>query len=61
MITLKIDEKSKTATITLPLVESPQPSASGKTVSIADARNQQTDVVHQGKALKVTAQVYYKP
>jgi hypothetical protein len=57
---LTIDEKKGVAIIELPL-QAPRTSATGKTVNIAEARNQHTDVVFQGKNMKVTAQVYYKP
>lgn len=57
---LTIDKTKNTATIVIPL-NPPRTSASGATVSIAETRNQQTDVVHDGKAIKLTVQVYYKP
>lgn len=57
---LTIDEKKGVAIIEVPL-QAPRTSATGATVSIAECRNQQTDVVHNGKTLKVTAQVYFKP
>lgn len=57
---LTIDEKKNVAIVELPL-QPPRTSATGKTVNIAESRNEQTQVVHQGKALKVNCQVYYKP
>jgi hypothetical protein len=57
---LKIDEKTNTAIITIPL-QPPRESASKATWSVAETRNQATDVVLAGKALKLTVQVYYKP
>lgn len=58
---LTIDDKKKVAIIEIPLNDSPRTSTTGATVSVAETRNQQTNVVLQGKALKVTCQVYYKP
>lgn len=55
-----IDDKKKEVTIVLPL-QTPRTSATGATVSIAEARNQQTDVVFEGKPIKATVQIYYKP
>lgn len=60
MAKVTIDEKKKEVTIVLPLNEHPEPSASGKTTPIADARNEKTDVVFQGKPIKVNCQVYFK-
>jgi len=57
---LIIDAKKNVAIIEIPL-QAPRTSATGKTVNIAEARNQQTTVVHEGKALKINCQVYYKP
>jgi len=59
--TLKIDEKRKVAVIEIPLNPTPRTSATGATVSVAETRNQQTDVVYLGKQIKLTCQVYYKP
>lgn len=56
-----IDVKKKEVTIVLPLLDTPRTSASGATCSYAETRNEATDVVHEGKAIKVTAQVYFKP
>ena len=57
---LTIDKAKNKAIIEIDL-QAPRTSATGKTVNIAEVRNQQTDVIHDGKALKVTAQVYFKP
>lgn len=57
---LTIDKVKKVAIIEIPL-QDPRPSSTGATVSIAEARNQHTDVTHDGHQIKVTAQVYWKP
>lgn len=59
---INIDRKAKTVTITLPLMEIPRTSSTGATCNIAEARNEFTGIQwDNGKELKVTAQVYFKP
>lgn len=56
-----IDEKRKVAIVEVPLLEQHQTSSSGSTISVALARNERTPVVYQGKPIRVSCQVYYKP
>jgi hypothetical protein len=59
--TLKIDEKAKTVTITLPLEEG-APSNSGKNIVIASTHGTaSTDVQYKGKVVRMGVNVFYKP
>jgi hypothetical protein len=58
MAQIKIDEKAKTVTITLPLLETH--AVHPNTISVAETRNENLGVKFQDQDMKVTAQVYYK-
>ncbi len=56
-----IDEKAKTITIVLDL-DSPRPSASGKTLVVASTRgNSTTDATVDGKPVTVGVNAYIRP
>ena len=56
-----IDLKSKTLTVVMPL-ETPKPSASGKTMVIASTRgNMVSDAQFNGKAVTIGLNAYFKP
>ena len=56
-----IDEKAKTLTLVMDL-DSPAPSASGKTMVVATTRgNTKTDAMVDGKAITVGVNAYFKP
>jgi hypothetical protein len=58
-VTVELDKKKKTLTITMPL-ESPRPSASGKTRLIASTRGVKSGAVsYMGKAVSVVANAFY--
>ena len=60
---VKIDEKAKTLTITLPLQPDGTRSASGKTMVVATTRGNQVapDAVVNGKPITIGVNAYYKP
>jgi len=58
---ITIDQKAKTATIVVDLME-PVASSTGNTESLASVRNQDTGLKHtDGRPIKLTCQVYVKP
>ena len=58
---VKIDEKARTLTIEMDL-DSPRPSASGKTLVVASSRgNQSTDAQVDGKTVTVGVNAYIRP
>jgi hypothetical protein len=59
-MTVVVDKKKKTLTITLPLQE-PTPSASGKTMVIATTRgNQQVNADYDGNPITIGVNAYFK-
>ena len=59
-VTVKIDEKNNTVTITLPLADL-SPSKSGKTLRVASSEgNVQTDTKYHGKPVIVGCNAYIR-
>ena len=58
---ITIDNKTKTATIVVDLMDTLQASSTGNTESLASIRNQDTGLKHtDGRPIKLTCQVYVK-
>ena len=60
-ITVKIDKKAGTMTITVPMNRKPKPSSSGKSLVLASTSgNVVTDAEHDGKPVIVGLNAYIK-